>query len=68
MLCELNFEEKYFKRGEKCTVQCLMNPVPTVYPQKRLSKHLRYQFSKLFAVFPQKDPSHLNCQHFNNVI
>ena len=37
-----------------------MNPVPTVYPQKVLSKHLRYQHIKLFGVFPEKDPSQIN--------
>ena len=26
------------------------------------------KYSKLFAVFPEKDPSQMNCQHFNNVI
>ena len=30
--------------------------------------HLCYQHSKLLAVFPEKDPSQMNCQHFNNVI
>ena len=34
MLCELHFEEKYLRRGVKCTLQWSMNPVPTVYPQK----------------------------------
>ena len=34
VLCELYFEEKYLRRGEKCTLQLSMNPVPTVYPQK----------------------------------
>ena len=38
MLCELHFEEKYLRRDEKCTLQWSMNPVPTVYPQKLLSK------------------------------
>ena len=38
VLCELHFEEKYLRRGEKCTRQWSMNPVPTVYPQKLLSK------------------------------
>ena len=66
MLCELYLEEKYVRRCEKCTLQWLMNPVPTVYPQKRLSKHLRYQHIKLFSVFPEKDFSQMNCQHFNN--
>ena len=42
-----------------------MNPVPTVYSQKDLSKLLRYQHIKLFGVFPEKDPSQMNCQHFN---
>ena len=49
-LCELYFEEKYLRRGEKCTLQWSMNTLPTVYPQKLLSKHLRCQHSKLFAV------------------
>ena len=29
--------------------------------------HLRYQHSKLFAVFPEKDPSQMNFQHFNMI-
>ena len=33
-----------------------------------LSKHVRYQHSKLFAVFPEKDPSQMSFQHFNKVI
>ena len=41
-------------------------PVPIISPQKLLSKHLRYQHIKLFGVFPEKDPSQMNCQHFNN--
>ena len=67
MLCELYFEEKCLRRREKCTLQWSMNPVPTVYPQKLSSKRLRYEHSKLFAVFSEKDPSKMNCQHFNNV-
>ena len=67
MLCELYFEEKYLQRCEKCTPKWLMNPVPTVYPQvNSLSKHLRYQHIKIFGDFPEKDPSQMNCQHFNN--
>ena len=42
-----------------------MNPVPTVYSQKDLSKLFRYQHIKLFGAFPEKDPSQMNCQHFN---
>ena len=38
MVCELHFEEKYLRRGEKCTLQWSRNSVPTVYPQKLLSK------------------------------
>ena len=38
VLCELHFEEKYLRRGEKCTLEWSWNPVPTVYPQKLLSK------------------------------
>ena len=41
-------------------------PVPIISPQKLLSKHLRYQHIKLIGVFPEKDPSQMNCQHFNN--
>ena len=40
VMCELCFEEKYLRRGEKCTLQCSMNPLPTAYPQVLLSKHL----------------------------
>ena len=65
MLYELYFEDKYLRRCEKCTLKWLMNPVPTVYSQKDLSKLLRYQHIKLFGVFPEKDPSQMNCQHFN---
>ena len=68
MMCELHFEENNLRRNEKCTLQWLMNPVRMVYLQKPLSKHLRYQHSKLFAVFPENDPSQMNCRHFNNVI
>ena len=66
MLCELYFEEKYLRRCEKCALKWLMNPVPTAYFQKLLSKHLRYQHIKQFGVFPEKDPSQMNCQHFSN--
>ena len=45
-----------------------MNPALTVYPQKRLSKPSFYQDNQLLAVFPEKDPSQMNYQHFNNVI
>ena len=34
MLHELYFEDKYSWRCEKCTLELLINPVPTVYPQK----------------------------------
>ena len=68
MLCELYFEEKCLRRREKCTLQWSMNPVPTVYPQKLSTKRLLYEHSKLFAVFSEKDPFKMNCQHFNNVI
>ena len=34
MLCELHFYEKHLWRGEKCTPQWVMNPVPNIYPQK----------------------------------
>ena len=63
MLCELYFEEKYLQRCEKCTLEWLMNPVLTVYHQKLLSKHLRYQQIKLFG--PEKNSSQMNFQHFN---
>ena len=38
VLCELHFEEKHLQRDEKRTPQWSMNPVPTVYPQKLISK------------------------------
>ena len=38
VLCELHFEEKYLRQDEKCALQWLMNSVPTIYPQKLLSK------------------------------
>ena len=66
ILCELYFEEKYLRRCEKYTLQWLKNPVPTVYPQKPLSKHLHYQHIKLFGVFQEKNLSQMNCQHFSN--
>ena len=65
MLRKLYFKEKYLQRCEKCTLKWLFDPVPTVYPQKLLPRHLRYQHIKLFGVFPEKDPSQMNCQHFN---
>ena len=34
-VCELHFEGTYLK-GEKCTLEWSMNPVPTIYPQKLL--------------------------------
>ena len=60
--------ESFWEKCEKGTLQWSMNPVPTVYPQKLLSEHLCYQRSKLFTIFPAKDPSQMSCQHFNNVI
>ena len=63
VLCELYCEEKYLRRCGKCTLEWLMNPVPTVYPLKLLSKNRRYQHIK---IFPEKGPSQMNCQHFNN--
>ena len=68
MLRELHFEDKYLRRGEKCTLQWSMNPVPTVYSQKLLSKPSPLPNSKLFAVFPEENPSQMNCQHSNKVI
>ena len=38
LLCELHFKEKHLQRDEKCILQWSMNPVPTVYHQKLLSK------------------------------
>ena len=38
VLCEVHFGGKYLRRGEKCTLEWSMNPVPIVYPQKLLSK------------------------------
>ena len=38
LLCELHFKEKHLQRDEKCILQWSMNLVPTVYPQKLLSK------------------------------
>ena len=36
--CELHFEKKHWRQDERCTLQLSVNPVPTVYPQKLLSK------------------------------
>ena len=66
MLCELYFEEKYLRQCEKCTLKWLKNPVPTVYPQQRLGKHLHCQHIKVLGVFPEKDPSQMSCQHISN--
>ena len=38
MLCELHFEEKHLRRAAKCALQWLVNPAPTAYPPKLLSK------------------------------
>ena len=67
-LCELHYEERYLWRGEKCTLQWLINPVPTVYSQKPLSKPSLLPTQQTTRSLPRKDPSQINCQHFNNVI
>ena len=52
-------KEKYLLRREKYTLQRSMNPVPTVYPQKLLSKHLvtntaNYSQSSQKKIFPNE--------------
>ena len=66
VLCELHFEEKYLQQGEKyCSGRWISYPlfIPKIFQVI----HIRYQRSKLLAVFLEKDPSQMNCQHFNNV-
>ena len=67
VLCELHFEEKYVRRGKKCTRQWSMNPVPTVYPQKLLSKPYSLPTQQTTRSLPRKR-SFPDCKHFNNVI
>ena len=68
VLCELYFEEKHLQRDEKCSLQWSMNPVPTVYPQKRISKQSslptqqtirslsrKRSFPDEFSTFQQRD-------------
>ena len=52
ILCKLYFEEKYLRRCEKYTLQWLVNPVLTVYPQKPLSKH-HYSASSEKKILPR---------------
>ena len=52
--CELHFEEKYLRRGEKCALQWLMNPVPTVYPRKLLSKPSSLLTQQTIRSLPRK--------------
>ena len=54
MVCELHFEEKYLRRGEKCTLQQSMNPVPTVYPQQLLSRPSLLPTQQTIRSFPRK--------------
>ena len=58
VLCELHFEEKYLRQGKKCTLQWSMNPVPTIYLQKLLSKTSSLPTRKLYfntSTFQQHD-------------
>ena len=58
VLCELHFEEKYLRQGKKCTPQWSMNPVPTIYLQKFLSKTSSLPTRKLYfntSTFQQHD-------------
>ena len=54
MLSELHFEKKYLRRVERCTLQLAMNPVPTVYPQKRLSKLSSLLIQQTTCILPRK--------------
>ena len=54
MLCELHFEEKYLRRGEKCTLQLPMNLVPIVYHQKHLSKPSSLPTQQTIRSIPRK--------------
>ena len=38
MLCELYFDGEYLRRAEKYTLEWSKNLIPTIYPQKPLSK------------------------------
>ena len=48
VLCELHFEEKYLRQGKKCALQWSMHTVPTIYPQKLLSKTSSLPTRKLY--------------------
>ena len=37
VLCKLHFEEKYLRRRQKCTLEWVMNPVPTIHSPDLLS-------------------------------
>ena len=54
MLYKLHFEEKYLRRAEKCTLQWSMNPVPTVYSQKLLSKPSSLPTQQIIWSLPRK--------------
>ena len=53
MACEVHFEEKYLRLGEKCTLQWPMNPVPTV-PQTILSKPSSLPTQQIIRSLPRK--------------
>ena len=64
VLFELHFEEKYLQRIEKCTMQCSINPVPTVYlskpsslPTQQTSRSLprKRSFANELSTFQQRD-------------
>ena len=54
VLCELHFQEKYLWWGEKCALQWLMNPAPTVCPQKPLSKPFLLPTQQTICSLPRK--------------
>ena len=67
VLCELHFEDKYLRRGEK-VLQWSMNPVPAVYPQNLLSNPSSLPVQQTTCSLPEKGPCQMNSQHFNDVI
>ena len=54
VVCELHFEEKNLRRGKKCTLQWLMNPVLNVYTQKLLSKPSSLPTQQTTRILPRK--------------
>ena len=68
MLCELHFEVKHLRRGEKCTLQWSMNPLTTVYSQKLLSKPSSWPTQQTIWGLPRKGSFPDELSTFRDVI